>query len=366
MKTSFFMILIFLLSLSCISEIKSIADADADAGVDHESVWRTDDEVMALYEEWMLEHGKVYNGLGEKVERFEIFKDNLRYIEGHNSLPNQTYKLGLNQFSDLTDEEFESIYLGSPIDIDDADQAILDYESESDYYLPEVNYSSSMPISVDWRAEGVVLPIKDQGRCGSCWAFSAIASVESLNKIKGGNLVSLSEQMLVDCVASSSGCNGGRATDAFQYMTRHGIASNVDYPYKAVKGRCQKKKTVVKINGFKWVTPRNERALLRAATTRVVSVSIKAGSKDFRHYCSGIFCGKCGDKINHVVNVVGYGSENGKDYWIVRNSWGEKWGEKGYMKMPRHVRRTEGYCGIALWPAFPVKTSVNEGLMSII
>uniref|UniRef100_UPI00383BF722 Procerain n=1 Tax=Calotropis gigantea TaxID=4066 RepID=UPI00383BF722 len=210
-----------------------------------------------------------------------------------------------------------------------------------------------VPPSVDWREKGALVPIKNQGRCGSCWAFSAVASVEALNKIKGGELISLSEQMMVDCVNASYGCKGGRQTDAFKYIKVHGIASSKDYPYVGVQGPCQPKEIVLKISGYRGIVRNNEKYLQIIASQQVVSISIKVG-KDFQHYKSGIFNGTCGDKINHGVNVVGYGSENGIPYWIVRNSWGKGWGEQGYIRMRRNTSNPAGCCGVAITPTFPV------------
>ncbi|XP_009775102.1 low-temperature-induced cysteine proteinase-like [Nicotiana sylvestris] len=321
------------------------------------TVWRTDDEVMSLYESWLVEHKKVYNALGEKDKRFQIFKDNLRYIDEHNSVPDKSYKLGLTQFADLTNEEYKSIYLGTK---PDGRSRLLN--TQSDRYAPKVG--DSLPDSVDWRKKGVLVDVKNQGQCGSCWAFSAVASIEAVNKIVTGNLISLSEQELVDCDTSDNqGCQGGLMDDAFKFVIQNGgIDTEEDYPYKAKDGKCdqaRKNARVVTIDGYEDVPDNDEKALKKAVAGQPVSVAIEAGGKDFQHYKSGIFTGKCGAAVDHGVVAVGYGSENGMDYWIVRNSWGASWGEKGYLRMQRNIGNPKGLCGIATIASYPVKTGQN-------
>ncbi|XP_027094422.1 low-temperature-induced cysteine proteinase-like [Coffea eugenioides] len=318
---------------------------------------RTDEEVMALYEEWLVKHGKSYNGLGEKDKRFEIFKDNLRYIDEQNSLPNRTYQLGLNRFADLSNEEYRSTYLGTR---PDPKRRLA--KTSSDRYRPKVG--DSLPNSIDWREKGAVLPVKDQGSCGSCWAFSAVAAVEGINQIVTGDLISLSEQELVDCDTSyDEGCNGGLMDYAFEFIINNGgIDTEEDYPYRGRDMRCdtyRKNARVVTIDGYEDVIPYDERALQKAAANQPVSVAIEGSSRDFQLYLKGVFTGNCGTALDHGVNVVGYGTANGKDYWIVRNSWGAEWGEDGYIRMERNVKANSGLCGITSEPSYPVKKGPN-------
>ncbi|NP_001312246.1 low-temperature-induced cysteine proteinase-like precursor [Nicotiana tabacum] len=324
---------------------------------DENQHFRTDDEVMSLYESWLVEHGKSYNALDEKDKRFQIFKENLRYIDEQNSVPNKSYKLGLTKFADLTNEEYRSMYLGTKT----SDRRRL-LKNKSDRYLPKVG--DSLPDSVDWREKGVLVGVKDQGSCGSCWAFSAIASVEAVNSIVTGDVISLSEQELVDCDTSyNDGCNGGLMDYAFDFIIKNGgIDTEEDYPYTGRDGRCdqsRKNAKVVTINGYEDVPENNEKALQKAVASQPVSIAIEAGGKDFQHYVSGIFTGKCGTAVDHGVVAVGYGSENGMDYWIIRNSWGASWGEKGYLRVQRNVASSKGLCGLAIEPSYPVKTGVN-------
>ncbi|KAF7830595.1 low-temperature-induced cysteine proteinase-like [Senna tora] len=320
--------------------------------------WRTDEEVMAIYEQWLLQHGKAYNGLGEKEKRFEIFKDNLRYIDEHNA-EGRAYKLGLNRFADLTNDEYRSKYLGTRID---PKRRIA--KTRSNRYAPRVG--QKLPDSIDWRKEGAVAEVKDQGSCGSCWAFSTIAAVEGINKIVTGDLISLSEQELVDCDTSyNEGCNGGLMDYAFEFIIKNGgIDSEKDYPYKGLGSRCdtyrKNKAKVVAIDGYEDVPANDEDALKNAVANQPVSIAIEGGGRDFQLYDSGVFTGSCGTSLDHGVTAVGYGSENGLDYWIVKNSWGSSWGERGYIRMQRNIGNSKtGMCGIAMEASYPIKEGPN-------
>ncbi|KAJ6872120.1 cysteine proteinase RD21A-like [Populus alba x Populus x berolinensis] len=319
------------------------------------SSWRTDDEVMAMYDEWLVKHGKNYNALGEKEKRFEIFKDNLMFIDQHNS-ENRTYTVGLNRFADLTNEEYRSMYLGTRT----GHKKRL--PKTSDRYAPRVG--DSLPDSVDWRKEGAVPEVKDQGGCGSCWAFSTISAVEGINKIVTGDLIVLSEQELVDCDTSyNEGCNGGLMDYAFEFIINNGgIDTEDDYPYLGRDGRCdtyRKNAKVVSIDSYEDVPENDETALKKAVANQPVSVAIEGGGRNFQLYDSGVFTGECGTSLDHGVAAVGYGTENGKDYWIVRNSWGKSWGESGYIRMERNIASPTGKCGIAIEPSYPIKKGQN-------
>ncbi|KAJ1421153.1 Peptidase C1A, papain C-terminal [Sesbania bispinosa] len=324
---------------------------------------RSDKEVMAMYEEWLVKHQKVYNGLGEKDQRFQVFKDNLRFIDEHNT-QNNTYKVGLNKFADMTNEEYRAMYLGTR---SDAKRRVMKDKTTTGHRYT-YNAGDKLPAHVDWRLKGAVAPIKDQGSCGSCWAFSTIATVEAINKIVTGKLVSLSEQELVDCDrAYNEGCNGGLMDYAFEFIIGNGgIDTDEDYPYKGVDGMCdptRKNAKVVSIDGYEDVPSYNENALKKAVAHQPVSVAIEASGRALQLYHSGVFTGKCGTRLDHGVVVVGYGTENGVDYWLVRNSWGTGWGEDGYFKMQRNVKNTRaGKCGIAMEASYPVKNGKNSAL----
>ncbi|KAL9668689.1 hypothetical protein QQ045_006227 [Rhodiola kirilowii] len=292
--------------------------------------------------------------LGEKERRFEIFKDNVEYVNAHNKKEGRNYDLAVNKFADLTYEEFEAKYTGyGPRPLAD------DKSDESDQKLELV---VEVPDSIDWRKKGAVGPVKKQGFCGSCWAFAVTAAVEGIHQIETGKLLDLSKQELVDCDNLDFGCGGGLLDTAFTWIINNtGLNSEKAYPYKAQQGKCNKKKcsvSVASITGFKKVPENSEKALQAAVAKQPVAVSIHA-SKDFMMYGGGVFDGNCTDTdhLNHAVLAIGYDKlDNGTEYWIIKNSWGENgWGEKGYGRMIRNVKAKTGQCGIAMDGTYPVK-----------
>ncbi|XP_072993729.1 senescence-specific cysteine protease SAG39-like [Typha latifolia] len=306
----------------------------------------SDDEMAARYEKWIAEYGKAYTSSEEKQQRFEVFKKNVHYIEAANR---RSYKLSVNRFADMTNEEFMATHVG-----------FKDPKKASPVTPFMYENVTGLPSSIDWRSKGAVNRIKDQGHCGSCWAFSAVAAVEGITKIKKRKLLSLSEQVLVDCdtKGKNEGCNGGYMQEAFKFIkSNKGITTNADYPYRGVDGRCNKAKLrhlAASISGYQNVPPRSEKALMKAVAFQPVSVSIDAGGFDFQFYSSGVFDGPCGTELNHGVVAVGYGKDStGTKYWILRNSWGLGWGNKGYILMKKDIRSKDGLCGIALDSSYP-------------
>ena len=249
------------------------------------------------------------------------------------------YKMGLNQFSDLTKEEFLTKHTGLRFKSAPRNEKVLSGLTQA--------------ANKDWRTEGAVNPIKNQGQCGSCWAFSATAATEAAWKIKGNSLLDLSEQALVDCSGSygNYGCNGGWMDYAFQYNKDKGTALTSAYPYTAVTGTCQAYTTQFKGTGYFDVPVNDGTQLTNAVTSTVVSVAIDAYG--IMSYTSGIFNGPCGTSLNHGVAAVGYGNQNGQLYWIVRNSWGTSWGEQGYFRMVRDLGAGAGMCGIQMASSYP-------------
>ncbi|XP_010448692.1 PREDICTED: probable cysteine protease RDL6 [Camelina sativa] len=317
---------------------------------------RSNEEVGFIFQTWMSKHGKTYtNALGDRERRFQNFKDNLRFIDQHNA-KNLSYRLGLTQFADLTVQEYQDLFPGRPIQ----KQRPLRISRR---YVPLAG--DQLPESVDWRQQGAVSEIKDQGNCNSCWAFSAVAAVEGINKIVTGELISLSEQELVDCNVDNHGCNGGGLMDkAFQFLiNNNGLDSELDYPYQAVQGYCSRKQStsnkIITINSYEDVPANDEISLQKAVAHQPVSVGVDKKSQEFMLYKSGIFTGPCGTDLDHAVVIVGYGSENGQDYWIVRNSWGTVWGEAGYAKIARNFVNPTGLCGIAMVASYPIKSPTS-------
>ncbi|KAL1564488.1 Cysteine proteinase rd21a, variant 2 [Salvia divinorum] len=316
------------------------------------------DHLVSVYESWLAKHGKSYNAIAEKGNRFQIFKDNLMFIDEHNSV-DRPYKLGLNRFADLTNEEYRSMFVGGRLH---RKERLMGPRATHRY---AVKAGEKLPDFVDWREKGAVAPVKDQGQCGSCWAFSTIGAVEGVNQIVTGDLKVLSEQELVDCDTSSNeGCNGGLMDDAFAFIVKNGgIDTEIDYPYSGVDGTCdinRKNARVVSIDSYEDVPKNDEQALKKAVANQPISVAIEAGGRAFQLYESGVFTGHCGVDLDHAVLAVGYGSEKGKDYWIVKNSWGASWGEEGYIKFERNVANVStGKCGIAMDASYPIKNGQN-------
>ncbi|KAF3963543.1 hypothetical protein CMV_012083 [Castanea mollissima] len=308
------------------------------------------DKIIELFESWVSKHGKTYRSIEEKLHRFEIFKDNLKHIDERNK-EISSYWLGLNEFADLSHEEFKNKYLGLKPALPETRGSSRDFS-----YRDEVD----LPKSVDWRKKGAVTPVKNQGSCGSCWAFSTVAAVEGINQIVTGNLTSLSEQQLIDCDRTfNNGCNGGLMDYAFQFIVSNGgLHEEEDYPYLMEEGSCEEQKEdmeVVKISGYQDVPQNDEESLLKALAHQPLSVAIEASGRDFQFYSGGIFNGHCGTELDHGVTAVGYGSLKGSDYIIVKNSWGPKWGEKGYIRMKRNTGKPEGLCGINKMASYPTK-----------
>ncbi|KAG2248823.1 probable cysteine protease RDL6 [Brassica napus] len=343
--TILFLLIIFFLSPSSAVDIPVVSHSGRRSNV----------EVGFIFQTWLSTHGKSYvNALGERQRRFEIFKDNLRFVDQHNA-KNLSYQLGLTRFADLTVEEYRDLSSGRHDNepIQRARRVSHRYVSLPGDQLPE---------SVDWRKEGAVTAVKDQGSCSSCWAFSSVAAVEGINKIVTGELISLSEQQLVDCNTGNYGCDGRGYMDiSFKFLINNniGLVSQIDYPYKAVQGNCNHNEKsankVVKIDGYEDLPVNDEMSLKKAVAHQPVSVGIDKKSREFMLYKSGVYNGPCGTQLDHAVVIVGYGSENGQDYWIVKNSWGTIWGEAGFGKMARNIQDPAGICGITLVASYPIK-----------
>ena len=294
---------------------------------------------------------KVYDSLEVMESRFRQYRENMEYVDLQNSMQSN-YTLGETVFADMSQDEFRqyknSFQVGS--------SSCTKFQDVSHEGLWKTLESSEL----DWRSKGAVTPIKDKGQCGSCWSFSATGAMEGAWQIAKGDLVSLSEQQLVDCSAGvhygNHGCNGGLMDGAFQYAIDNGMCSEDEYAYKAKSGSCQTCKTVVTISSCVDVTPQNEVDLEKAVSIGPVSVAIEADTRTFQLYTSGVITSDaCGTNLDHGVLVVGYGTENNTPYWLVKNSWGTSWGENGYVKIGKSdSTRTPGVCGIAMEPSYPV------------
>ncbi|KAK4488798.1 hypothetical protein RD792_004587 [Penstemon davidsonii] len=316
----------------------------------------SDESLWDLYEKWRSHH-TISRDLTEKKKRFNVFKANVHHVHKVNQM-DKPYKLKLNSFADMTNHEFRNFYSSKikhyrMLRGDRAKTGFVHGKTED------------LPPSVDWRKQGAVTGVKNQGKCGSCWAFSTVVGVEGINKIKTGKLVSLSEQELVDCEKDNEGCNGGLMESAYEFIKKHGgLTTENLYPYKAKDGNCDATKMnapAVMIDAHENVPENDENALMKAVANQPVSVAMDAGGSEMQFYSEGVYTGDCGTELDHGVAVVGYGTTlDGTKYWIVKNSWGPEWGEKGYIRIQRGVEAEEGLCGIAMQATYPIKLSPDN------
>ena len=263
-----------------------------------------------------------------------------------NENPSMTWKAGVNKLTDRIPSEI---------------QAIKGYNRDLGFFTrklsaskPSTDFLFNLPLNVDWREKNVVTNVKDQGSCGSCWAFSTTAVLESHIAIQTGKLLSFSEQQLVDCVQNphkcggTGGCNGATQELGFDYVKNTGIVLEKDYSYFSRNMQCKadQKKKVAKIEDYVVLPVNDYNALMNAiATVGPIAVSVAADGWEF--YSEGVFNGNCGVTIDHAVTAVGYGTDaKGNDYWLVRNSWSRNWGENGYIRIAREKSAKEVKCGV--------------------
>ncbi|XP_050330686.1 procathepsin L-like [Bactrocera neohumeralis] len=309
------------------------------------------------FQQFKLVYNKHYESDAEELKRERIFLKHFAFIEEHNQNFTKgltSFELGINEYADVSEEEFASAMSGS--------DEIYDFPSvlkQGATFITPANVE--LPDSVDWRELGAVTEVKKQGRCGSCWAFATTGALEGQHFRKTSKLVSLSEQNLLDCTITygNKGCNGGNKERSFLYIRDNGgINAAAAYPYRAqLDAECLFDASAIaaKSKGFVKITPDDEDAL-KAAVATVGPIAVKVNAKCFRKqfYRQGIFNDKlCEErKPNHAMLLVGYGRDNttNMDYWILKNSWGVSWGMDGYINVPRHVN----FGGIAIRPSYPL------------
>jgi len=329
------------------------------------SVWQqefTDYQSLdhkAIFHAWKKDFNRTYANAEEEVHKYLQFLDNLKLICETNE-EKLLFKLRLNQFGDMNGDEFRK-YIHGP-----SGSCVRPSKTEipPGSKIVKTIQDPNAPTSIDWtnyNGKDYVTPVKNQGSCGSCWAFATTGSLECRYAINQGTLTSLSEQQLVDCSDSygNYGCDGGWWYNAYKYIEAvGGLCTETEYPYKGVDGTCKQSSCGTyydKMSNYASVTADDENALLNAAATGCVAVGVEADQSSFQFYRSGILTGKCGTNIDHGVLVVGYGATNGVDYWKVKNSWGTSWGQQGYIYICRSCNKNgaEGECGINMYPAYP-------------
>lgn len=296
--------------------------------------------------QFLAEHDKVYDTLEIFDHRYKVFSDNMDFAEKINAAQSN-YTLGVSPFADLTASEFKSFHSNS-----------FSLSRTCNPYVPS---ASTVPSTLDWREFNAVTEVKDQGQCGSCWSFSATGAMEGAWAISKGELVSLSEQQLVDCSTGitygNKGCNGGLMDSAFNFAMKNGMCAESAYTYEAVDQTCQQTCTpVVTITDCRDVPSNNQVALQQAVAIGPVSIAIEADTRTFQMYTGGVITSDaCGTKLDHGVLIVGYGTDAKTPFWLVKNSWGSSWGEDGYVKIERSSSENDpGVCGIAMQPSFPI------------
>jgi cathepsin F len=307
-----------------------------------------DNTTFAKFMKFANEHNKVYSSMMELLQKYETFKVNMQKIQvlkDTNSVAGQqhTFEFGVTKFMDLTTEEFAQQYLNLNI------SHMSKLKSASNPIRVNDRFKDT-PASYDWREHGAVSSVKDQGQCGSCWAFSAVGNLEGQHQIKaGGKIVDLSPQQLVDCDKVDLGCGGGLMADAFTYVKNAGgIEALADYKYTGRDNKCSfdVTKAVVKVTGFNMAQTEDEE-VIKTMLFQNGPLAIAINANPLQFYFGGIFnpwfswiCDPA--SLDHGVLIVGYGVEGTTKYWIVKNSWGPSWGEKGYFR----IIAGKGACGV--------------------
>jgi len=323
---------------------------------------REDLDHTLAFNSWKQEFGKTYADIEAEGEAFIVFMDNWKMINDFNIAGEETFTMRMNQFSDMTGDQFKLYIHGHD------GSCMRKRTVQERVAMEEVTPEVDAPASIDWTNNGgnYVTPVKNQGQCGSCWAFSTTGSIESrtaiANKQTGSDIVTLSEQQLVDCSGSygNQGCNGGLMDDAFKYVeSSKGLCSEKEYPYTARDGTCKSTSCGTKydpISSYKDVSADSMTSLEAAVAEGPVSIAIEADQSAFQFYSGGVLTGLCGTRLDHGVLVVGYGTSGSQQYWKVKNSWGTTWGMEGYILICKDCGKNgnKGECGILMEPSYPV------------
>jgi len=315
------------------------------------AIGHSEEEYWAGWQEFLSiksaqERHNSYMTKSEHDKRFEIFKDNMDKITEHNK-GGHSWTMGITQFSDMTAAEFKA-YTKCGLKHKPANSV---FDAPKDW--------NKTTASINWVEEGAVTPVKNQGSCGSCWAFSTTGAIEGRYYISTGTLNSLSEQDLVDCSKQDNGCGGGWMDYAFEFAAgNQGLCSESDYPYVAYQNwRCMDSQCTKYDPITSYADVRATTAALEAACAQgPVAIAIEADQSSFQQYRGGVLDAACGTSLDHGVLLVGYGTDAGQDYWLVKNSWGAYWGESGYIRLCRNCNANngEGQCGILMSASYPI------------
>jgi len=315
------------------------------------------EEQKDKFDSFIHTYGKAYPSLDEYQTRFRIFTNNLARIEQLNE-GTKSARFGVTKFADLTASEFKRMYLNR-VPYNTQGKIKVSRSKRQTSFLPssvvpvKLEMSTAIPAQFDWRAKGAVTPTKDQGQCGSCWAFSVTEAIESQWFLAGHSLPVLSPQQIVDCDKGDGnyGCSGGDTPTAYEYVIKAGgLDTEASYPYLGEDGTCkfQPDKVAAKISNWTYITAtKNETEMQVGLYTRgPLSICVEADSWQF--YVGGVISDFCGQNLDHCVMITGYGVQKGWDFenydvWVIRNSWGEDWGYGGYL----YVERGYNLCGVA-------------------
>jgi C1A family cysteine protease len=297
-------------------------------------------EYKASFGAWKAQHNRTYAGVESEI-RYEIFKDNMDKIMAHNADKSNTWSMALNQFADMTQHEFAAKMLG--------------YKGRASDYKPLSVHEykgEELKATVNWIQKGAVTNVKDQGQCGSCWAFSTCAALEGAVAVAGKPLISFAPQELVDCDKVDSGCNGGLMDNGFNYIKQNGICNWNDYKYTARDGTCKRSQCTAAghLTGHTDVGT-NDNAMMSANNERPLAVAVNA--EPWQFYSGGIFSHACSSQLDHGVLAAGY-QTSGSAYWLVKNSWGTSWGESGYIRLAKG----NNLCGINNAASYPTGVSM--------
>jgi C1A family cysteine protease len=301
------------------------------------------------WDNFKSKYGRVYASTQEEGNRFSIFKQNLRKAQRMNARDPHA-RFGVTKFSDLTVDEFKSIFL-----MNVSRPAV-------DAPIARAPKNVQLPTSFDWSSKGALTPVKDQGQCGSCWDFSATETIESVCFLAGYPLTQLSEQQILDCDSSDYGCNGGWPYNAYQYVIgAGGLETEADYPYTAQDGSCEFNSQDIEcpITSWKYVTQSQDENAMQSFLYSNSPMSVCVDAEIWQTYTGGVITpsSNCGNSIDHCVQITGWQQMQGLNVWNVRNSWGADWGENGYI----YVQIGSDVCSIAEVVTVPCVVSKANG-----